>query len=78
METNTEHDIEHNTKTTDNKGIKKHSKYKGLDILSIRAYFRSRSNEFKADKLKHYFHKWKQMTSDKEMLQTVLGLKLWV
>ena len=30
---------------------------KPLDILSIRACFRSRSNEFKAGKLKHYFHK---------------------
>ena len=47
-----------------------------LDILSIKAYFRSRSNEFKAGKLKHYFHKWKELTSDKEILQTVLGLKL--
>ena len=44
--------------------------------MSIRAYLRSRSNEFKAGKLKHYFHKWKKLTSDKEILQTVLGLKL--
>ena len=43
--------------------------------MSIRAYFRSRSNEFKAAKLKHYFHKWEKLTSDKEILQTVLGLK---
>ena len=49
---------------------------KPLDILSIRAYFRSRSNEFKACKLKHYFHKWKELTSDKKILQTVLGPKL--
>ena len=39
---------------------------KPLDILSIRAYFRSRSNEFKAGKLKHYFHKWKDLTSDEK------------
>ena len=38
-----------------------------LDILSVRAYFKSRSNEFKAGKLKHY---------DKEILRTMLGLKL--
>ena len=63
--TNTEHDIAHNTETI-----------KPFDILSIRTYFRSRSNEFKAGKLKHYFHKWKELTSDKEILQTVLGLKL--
>ena len=44
--------------------------------MSIRANFRSRSNEFKAGKLKHYFQKWKELTSDKEILQTVLGLKL--
>ena len=49
---------------------------KHLDKLSIRAYFISRSNEFKAGKLKHYFHKWKELTIDKEILQTVLGLKL--
>ena len=49
---------------------------KSLDILSIRAYFRSRSKAGKAGKLKHYFHKWKELTSDKEILQTVLGLKL--
>ena len=49
---------------------------KPLDILSIREYFRSGSNEFKAGKLKHYFHKWKELTSDKEKLQTVMGLKL--
>ena len=49
---------------------------KPLDILSIKAYFRSRSNESKASKLKHYFHKWKELTSDKEILQTVLDLKL--
>ena len=49
---------------------------KPLDILSIRAYFRSRSNEFKAGKLKHYSHKWEELTSDKEILQTVSGLKL--
>ena len=49
---------------------------KSLDIASIRAYFGSRSNEFKAGKLKHYFHKWKELTSDKEILQTVLSLKL--
>ena len=35
-----------------------------------------RRNEFKAGKLKHYFHKWKELTNDKEILQTVLGLKL--
>ena len=29
---------------------------KPIDILSIRTYFRSRSNEFKAGKLKRYFH----------------------
>ena len=28
---------------------------KHLDIMSIRTYFRSRCNEFKAGKLKHYF-----------------------
>ena len=49
---------------------------KPLGIVSIRAYFRSRSNEFKAGKLKHYFHKWKELTSVKEILQKVLGLKL--
>ena len=49
---------------------------KPLDILFIRAFFRSRIKEFKADKLKHCFHKWKELTSDKEILQTVLGLKL--
>ena len=49
---------------------------KPLDILSIRAYFRSRSNEFKAGKLKRYFQKWKDLASYKEILQTVLGLKL--
>ena len=48
---------------------------KPLGILSIRTYFRSRSNEFNG-KLKHYFHKWKELTSDKEILQTVMGLKL--
>ena len=47
-----------------------------MDILSVRAYFRLRSNEFKAGKLKHYFHKWKELTSDKEMLQTVLVWEL--
>ena len=32
------------------------------------------------NKLKHYFHKWKELTSDKEILQKVFGLKLdfWV
>ena len=49
---------------------------KSLDILSIRAYFRFRSNEFKAGKLKQYFHKWKELTTDKEIRQTVLALKL--
>ena len=49
---------------------------KPLEILSARAYFRSKSNEFNAGKLKHYFRKWKDLTSDKEILQTVLGLKL--
>ena len=49
---------------------------KPLGIVSIRAYFRSRSNEFKAGKLKHYFNKWKELTSVKEILQKVLGLKL--
>ena len=48
---------------------------KPLRILSIRAYFRSRSNDFNG-KLKHYFQKWKELTSDKEILQTVMGLKL--
>ena len=48
---------------------------KPLDILSIKAYFRCRSNEFKAGKLKHYFHKWKELTSDKEILQTVLDFE---
>ena len=47
-----------------------------LAVLFITAYFRSRSNEFKAGKLKHRFHKWKELTSDKETLQTVMGLKL--
>ena len=49
---------------------------KPLDILSIRAYFRYRSNEFKCGKLKHYFDKWKELTSDKEILQIVSGLEL--
>ena len=49
---------------------------KSLDVLSIRAYSKSRNNEFKAGKLKRYFHKWKELTSNKEILQTVLGLKL--
>ena len=49
---------------------------KPLDIPSIRECFRSRSNEFKAGKLKHYSRKWKVLTSDKKILQTVLGLKL--
>ena len=34
------------------------------------------NNEFKAGKLKRYFYKWKELTSNKEILQTVLGLKL--
>ena len=53
---------------------------KPLDIQSIRTYFISRSNEFEAGNLKHYFHDWNKLTSDKEMPQTVLGLKLefWV
>ena len=72
----TGHDIAHNTKTTDNTGINKYSKYKALIILSIRAYFRSRSNEFKTGKLKQYFHKWKELTSDKEIIETVWHLKL--
>ena len=76
LATNTEHDIAHNTKTTDNIGINKYRSIKPLDILSIRAYFRSRSNEFKAGTLKHSFLKWKELTSDKEILQTVLALKL--
>ena len=76
LATNTEHDIAHNTKTTDNIGINKYRSIKPLDILSIRAYFRSRSNEFKAGTLKHSFHKWKELTSNKEILQTVLALKL--
>ena len=45
-------------------------------MLTITAHFTSRSNEFKAGRIKHYFHKWKELTSDKEILQTVLGLKL--
>ena len=49
---------------------------KPFNIMSIRAYVRSRSNEFKAGRLKHYFRKWKELTSDKEILQTVLGLQL--
>ena len=40
------------------------------------AYFKSMNNEFKAGKLKRYFYKWKELTSNKEILQTVLGLKL--
>ena len=50
---------------------------KPLEIPSLRAYFKSRSNKFKADKLKHHFHKWKELTSDKKILQAVLGLKLF-
>ena len=57
--TNTDQNIAHNTKTTDNTGINKYTKYKALRHTTIRAYVRSRSNEFKACKLKHYFHKWK-------------------
>ena len=49
---------------------------KPLDTLSIRTYFRSRKNEFKADKLTNYFEKWKELTSDKYVLQVVYGLKL--
>ena len=49
---------------------------KPLDKLFIRAYFRFRSHEFKAGWLKHYLHKWKELTSGKEILQTVLGLGL--
>ena len=45
-------------------------------MLFSRAYFRCRDNEFKAGKLKHYFHKCKELTGDKETLQKVLGLKL--
>ena len=49
---------------------------KPLHILCISAYFRSRSNQFKTGKLKQYFHQWKELTSDKEILETVWGLKL--
>ena len=53
---NIKQDIAHNPKT-DNTGINKHSiKYKALDIQSISAFFRSSSNEFKANKLKHYLN----------------------
>ena len=52
---NTEHDIAHNTKTTDNTGLTNILSIKHLDIMSIRTYFRSRCNELKAGKLKHYF-----------------------
>ena len=80
--TNTEHNIANNTRTRDNTGINIEQivSIKPLDILSIRTYFRSRSNEFKAGKLKHYFDVWRELSSKKEILQTVLGLKLelWV
>ena len=49
---------------------------KPLDILSIRRYLRFRSNEFKVGKLKHHFYKSKDLTSHKEIPQTILGLKL--
>ena len=45
-------------------------------MLSIKAYFRFKSNEFKAGELKDYFHKWKALTSEKEIVKTVFGLKL--
>ena len=73
---NTEHDIAHNTKTQTIQELTNIVSIKPLDILCIRAYFRSRSNGFKAGKLKHYLHKWKEFTSDKEILQTVSGFKL--
>ena len=80
--TNTEHNIADNTRTTDITGINtvQIESIKPLHILSIRADFRSRSNEFKAGKLKHYFDMWRELTSNKEILQTVLRLKLefWV
>ena len=80
--TNTEYNIADNTRTTDNTGINivQIESIKPLHILFIRADFRSRSNEFKAGKLKHYFDMWRELTSNKEILQTVLGLKLefWV
>ena len=40
-------------------GLKNIVSKKPLDVLSIRAYFKSRNNEFKAGKLKRYLHKWK-------------------
>ena len=69
--TNTKHDIAQNTKTAGNTGINKYGKYKALRLLFIRTYFRSKSNKFKASKLKLYFHKWKELTSDKEILQNL-------
>ena len=57
-------------------GLKNIVSIKPLDVLSIRAYFKSRNNEFKAGKLKRYLQNWKELTSNKEILQTVLGLKL--
>ena len=40
-------------------GLKNIVSKKPLDVLSIRAYFKSRNNEFKVGKLKRYLHKWK-------------------
>ena len=67
--TNTEHSITHNTKTKkfrnyknykNNTGINIVRIIKPLDILSIRPYYRSKSNEFKAGNIKHCFHELKE------------------